>query len=130
MNRRGFLRLSLLGPLLGLAVPRVGRAVPARRILIQTSPVAGFQYHHGETLWPHLAVGQRLSLVREPGNHYDRRAVALYRRDRKLGYVPQRENVVVAQMLDRGETLRAEITHLLRCDDPWRRIEFKVELEG
>jgi hypothetical protein len=38
------------------------------RILVQSSPLAGFKYHAGEDLWPELREGDRLDLVREPDN--------------------------------------------------------------
>lgn len=75
MNKRKFLS-SLFG-LVGLAVaPAAKAAAPASsRILLQTSPLAGFQYHNGEALWPQLAIGQSLALTREADNPYDSRAV-------------------------------------------------------
>jgi len=127
MNRRGFLSLLLFGSLLGLTLAKAGRAAPERRILIQASPVAGSQHHHGAELWPRLAVGQPLTLMRESRNPHDCYAVALYWQDRKLGYIPQRENIVAAQMLDRREALQAAITQLTHSDNPWQRVHFKVE---
>lgn len=57
------------------------RALAARRtILLQTSPVAGFQYHEGEALRPLLRAGQALDLVREPANTYDPKAVRVQSR--------------------------------------------------
>ena len=43
-----------------------------RELLIQESPVAGFQYHAGETVWPRLSAGDPLRLLRVPGNPHDR----------------------------------------------------------
>ena len=63
-----------------------------REFLIQESPVAGFQYHDGETVWPRLSAGDSLQLLREPANPYDRRAVAVYWGESKLGYVPRAAN--------------------------------------
>ena len=129
MKRRNFLN-SLLGGLgLGVLAQRAGARVPAaERILIQESPLAGFQYHKGEHLWPFLRVGEELRLVREVANTYDPNAVAVYFRGDKLGYVPRRENAAVAQMLDRGRRLEARIVRLLDEPNPWRRIRFSVEL--
>ena len=66
-----------------------------RELLIQESPVAGFQYHDGETVWPRLSAGDSLQLLREPANPYDRRAVAVYWGESKLGYVPRAANTAV-----------------------------------
>nr|WP_281722197.1 hypothetical protein [Nitrosomonas nitrosa] len=45
--------------------------------ILQVSPVAGFQYYQGEALWPQLATGQPIPLIRETGNPYDKRAVRI-----------------------------------------------------
>ena len=44
-------------------------------LLLQTCAVAGFQYHHGEDVWNSLSPKQPLTLVREPNNPHDERAV-------------------------------------------------------
>ena len=127
MQRRSFIQA-----LLGFALyPSVGRASPKpqtepARILIQESPLAGFQYHQGEIAWSHLRPSQPLRLVREPDNRHDPRAVAVYWRETKLGYVPRTENTAVAQLLDHGQTLEARIATLKQDPNPWRRLRFAV----
>jgi hypothetical protein len=127
MNRRNF-----LAALLAALVPawlRPAEARPAaRRLLIQDSPLAGFQYHEGERLWSRLHPGQVLALVREPENRHDRRAVRLEWYGRKLGYLPRGENAAVSQMLDRGVPLTARILELSDARDPWARVRVVVEL--
>ena len=103
-------------------------AQPAARILIQSSPVAGFQFHEGKRLWDQLKVGDALALVREPGNAHDARAVRVEWNGHMLGYVPRAENDAVARQLDRGNRLEARIVRLTRHRDPWKRIEFEVFL--
>jgi hypothetical protein len=98
------------------------------RILVQSSPLAGFQFHEGKTLWAQMKVGDALTLVREPDNAYDPRAVRVEWQGHKLGYVPRRENEAVARQLDRGNKLEARIVQLRKHRDPWKRIEFEVFL--
>lgn len=124
MNRRRFLTGLLAAT--GLATGSA-RARPARRLLIQESAVAGFQYHQGEVVFDRLAVGQPLDLVREPDNRFDRRAVRLDWQGHKLGYLPRAENAAVAQMLDRGERLTATISQRRAEANPWRRLAVRVE---
>ncbi|QOJ22097.1 MAG: HIRAN protein [Gammaproteobacteria bacterium] len=93
---------------------------------LQISPVAGFQYHHGATLWPQLATGQPLTLIREPGNRFDQRAVRIDWQGEKLGYIPAKDNAAVSQLLDRGEQLSALIVGLKKSNNPWERIEVEV----
>ena len=99
------------------------------RILVQSSPLAGFQFHEGKALWAQMKVGDALTLVREPDNAYDPRAVRVEWQGHKLGYVPRRENEAVARQLDRGNKLEARIVQLRKHRDPWKRIEFEVFLK-
>ena len=110
------------------ACPSIEAVQPATRILIQSSPVAGFQFHEGKQLWDQLKVGDALMLVREPDNAHDARAVRVEWNGHLLGYVPRAENDAVARQLDRGNKLEARIVRLTKNRDPWKRIEFEVFL--
>ncbi len=96
------------------------------QILVQSSPLAGFQYHAGKAIWAELHEGDALQLVREPDNAYDRNAVRVEWQGHKLGYVPRRDNAAVARMLDRAVPLDAKITRLLQSRNPWQRVLFEV----
>jgi hypothetical protein len=95
-------------------------------ILLQDSPLAGFQYHAGKVLWPQMRVGDALTLVREPDNPHDARAVRVEWQGHKIGYVPRRENADVARLLDRGQILTARIVRLAEVRDPWSRVRFEI----
>jgi hypothetical protein len=103
-------------------------AQSSARILVQSSPLAGFQFHEGKALWSRLQVGDALTLVREPDNPYDARAVRVEWQGHKLGYVPRKENEAVARQLDLGNKLEARIVRLQKHRDPWKRLEFEVFL--
>ena len=96
------------------------------RMLVQSSPLAGFQYYQGEQLWQEIRVGDTLTLAREPENAYDSYAVRVEWREHKLGYVPRRENQAVAQHMDRGGNVEARVAKLRQHRNPWQRIEFEV----
>lgn len=132
MKRRGFFNSILAA---SATLPFVGDARAAnefhdkradREILIQESPVAGFQYHDGEKVWPRLSTGDSLRLLREQDNPYDRRAVAVYWGESKLGYVPRAANAAVSQMMDRGERLAARVERLRESRNPWKRVELSI----
>ena len=128
MKRRTFVR-SLLGWLgVGITAGPAASLAAERRLVIQESPLAGFQHHQGSHVWSFLAEGDPLRLVREAANPHDGNAVAVYFKGAKLGYVPGRENAVVAQLLDRGHRLDARIVRLREDPNPWRRLRFGVEL--
>ncbi|MHB1144868.1 MAG: HIRAN domain-containing protein [Thiobacillus sp.] len=98
----------------------------AAHILLQDSPLAGFQYHAGKTLWPQMQVGDALTLVREPDNPHDARAVRVEWQGHKIGYVPRRENADVARLLDRGQAMVARIARLAEGRDPWSRVRVEI----
>jgi len=132
MQRRTFLHnlLAALGG--GLSANLNARHLqpePGRRILLQESPLAGYQYHRAAGIWPFLRVGETLSLRREPANPHDANAIAVWFKNEHLGYVPRRENKTLAQMMDRGERLEAQIVRLLEDDNPWRRLRFRIDLK-
>jgi hypothetical protein len=99
------------------------------RLLVQSAPLAGFRYHAAAEVWHALRIGDALELVREAQNPHDANAVAVAWRGRKLGYVPRRNNALLAWGLDRGERLQARISRLTTHPNPARRIEFEVFLE-
>ena len=99
------------------------------RLLVQSSPLAGYRYYAAAQVWDALREGDRLELVREADNPHDPNAVAVAWRGHKLGYVPKRDNAALAWGLDRGERLQARISRLSAHPNPARRIEFEVFLE-
>jgi hypothetical protein len=125
MSRRSFLEriAALVGT--SIAAPVV-QASTIRTIELQRSPVAGFQYHNGEAVWPLLTLGAALDLVREPDNAYDSRAIRVDWQGNKLGYLPRIENTAVSHLLDGGQNVTARIVALQDGDNPWQRIELAV----
>ena len=105
------------------------RAQERVRLLVQSSPLAGFRHHAAAEVWSELRVGDRLELAREPQNPHDRNAVRVLWRGRVLGYVPRRENAALAWGLDRGTPLRARISALAEHPNPARRLRFDVYVE-
>jgi hypothetical protein len=109
--------------LLLLALCLTGPAsADAIKVLVQSSPLAGFQFYAGRELWDEMRAGDALALVREPDNKHDANAVRVEWRGRKLGYLPRKENRAVAAEMDRGGKVEARIGQLHRHRDPWQRI--------
>lgn len=96
------------------------------QILIQASPLAGFQYYAGKSVWKKMHEGDPLTLVREPGNVHDDNAIRVDWRGQQLGYVPRRDNSALARLMDKGVRLDARIVRLTVSRDPWQRIVFEV----
>ena len=55
---------------------------------------------------------QKISLEREASNEHDRFAVRIVQDERKIGYIAAFENVVIANMMDHGVEMDAEISEV------------------
>lgn len=117
---RGIFALVLgLGAAVALAATEQG-------LILQTSPLAGFQYHAGRALFPLMQVGDRLQLHREPDNPHDAKAVRVEWRGAMIGYAPRADNVDLARLMDQGLRVEGRILHLQKSRDPWKRVLFEV----
>lgn len=133
MQRRAFLKtlfsvFSALPFLVRPALTHAGDKAASKEVLLQTSPVAGFQFYNGEKLWNRLKPGAILQLVAEPDNPHDSQAVKVMFDADQLGYVPRRENTAISQMLVRGQALVARISELRQSTAPWARITMNIYL--
>lgn len=106
-----------------LAAPASAQQV---RILVQSSPLAGFQYYGGKILWDEMREGDRLALMREPDNKHDPFAVRVEWRGAKLGYLPRSDNREVAEEIDRGTPISGRIGRLTTDRNPWKRVRVDV----
>ena len=97
-------------------------------IVVQVSLTAGLRYHEAKAVWDQMQIGDVLTLVREPDNPYDARAVRVEWNGHKLGYIPRIENEAVARQMDRGNALQARITRLTYYRNHRRKLELEVFL--
>ena len=76
-----------------------------RDIFLGRQAIVGMRYQGGaEELVNDLVPGERITLLREPENRFDHRAVmALDAKGRKLGYIPRTENRIVSALMDAGK---------------------------
>lgn len=117
-------------PWLALLIALPAGAEVDSRIILQTSPLAGFQYHAGRALFPLMALGDRLDLVREPDNPHDPRAILVIWKGAVIGYLPRADNVDVARLMDRGLPVEGRVLHLQAGRDPWKRVLVEVLADG
>jgi hypothetical protein len=130
MDRRGFITALLKGGACLPFVPVAAMADASRQIIVQQSPIAGFQYYAGNDIFSELWVDTPLLLLRNQDNPHDANAVAVHYKKYKLGFVPRADNTAVAHMLDRGEHLSARVVELAMSKNPWERVRFEVILNG
>jgi hypothetical protein len=117
-------------PLMAAADDAVGAADVASagdaHILVQSSPLAGIQFYAAKEWWDEMHKDDRLQLVREADNRHDANAIRVEWKGHKLGYLPRRENQVVAEEMDRGTRLEAVIGKMQRHRSPWQRLKMDI----
>ena len=97
-------------------------------LLIQSSPLAGSQYHALPDVVDRIHVGDSLTLRREPDNPHDRNAIQVLWQGHLLGFVPRRENKAVARAMDQGNLLIARVVALRPAETPWQRLRFEISM--
>lgn len=77
--------------------------------------VAGTTHLEDKAVLDQIHLDDKLSLVREE-NEFDEKAIVIKTADgRKLGYVPEKDNLIFSRLMDAGKLLTAKIsTHELR----------------
>ena len=124
------MRAPLAAALLAAALAATPlRVRAAASIIVQQSPLAGFQYYDGKALWNDMKLGDALTLVRERDNPHDANAVRIEWNGSRLGYIPRRENADVARQMDRGAPVKARIVKLTEARNPWQRVLFEVYVD-
>ena len=95
-------------------------------IELSTFYIAGLQYC-SEGLELFLDRDEYLSLKREEGNPNDKYAIAIYKDDIKLGYIPKGINCDIYEYLDND--IEIKVLNFNGELPPWERVEVVVFLE-
>ena len=81
-----------------------------KEIHLFDSYIAGTSHLKDRGVLEKIAVGDMLSLQRED-NKFDSNAILILNEDgKKLGYVPEKDNIIFARLLDAGKLLKAKIS--------------------
>ncbi|MBR6403461.1 MAG: HIRAN domain-containing protein [Eubacterium sp.] len=74
--------------------------------------VAGTTHLEDKSVLGEIKVGDKLSLQRE-NNKFDSNAVIIFTEaKKKLGYIPEKDNIVFARLMDAGKLLNAKISKI------------------
>ena len=98
-----------------------------RDIFLLDTHVAGTTHIEGiDELELYLKSGDRLNLFREPDNPYDEFAILIKTMDGvKIGYIPQKDNIIFARLMDSGKLFWGKITEKEKKGN-WLRIKIQV----
>jgi hypothetical protein len=77
---------------------------PKRRVrkLKALYPIVGLEFKLGKDFVAKLQSGTPLSLKREPTNRFDKNAVAVLFEDKPIGYIPKKDNPMIAMAMDQN----------------------------
>lgn len=90
--------------------------------------VAGTANLNDRSVLDGIAVGQKLTLRREI-NKFDENAIILYTADeKKLGYIPEKDNIIFSRLMDAGKLLSATITEIKERRGDFRQISIGIYL--
>ena len=107
INKKNMVSLVTDNPLGELIKPL------SHEILLFDSYVAGTTHIKDETVFDEIKIGDKLILQREPENRFDENAIlVLDDKNRKLGYIPEKDNIVFARLMDAGKYLIAKIDRI------------------
>ena len=85
-----------------------------KEIHLFDSFVAGTTHLQEKSVLDEIKVGDKLTLRRED-NKFDSNAILILNEDmKKLGYVPEKDNIIFARLMDAGKLLIARISKITK----------------
>jgi len=121
----GTLAAAIGSPLVAVVAPLRARA-PSHRLHLQDCRIAGSHHCECHKVLAHLRVGDALRLRRQSDNLHDERAIEVFWRNHKLGYLPRLDNAAAASLADRAHALHAEILGVDDPDEEWEPVRLRV----
>ena len=73
----------------------------------------------------YLAPGMQLTMRRHPENEVDEYAIGIYHRDTRIGWVPMKDNLVMARLMDAGKMFTCKVVSVEE-DERWPKINVSI----
>lgn len=87
--------------------------------------VAGLDYiDYMDDIFPIIKVRDKLELLREASNKYDKHAILINYNGQKIGYVPRKDNYVLSKLMDGGKELYGVVANF-GVDEVYKGHEIK-----
>lgn len=91
--------------------------------------IAGFTFYEGVSVFEKMKVGKKVKFQLEEDNKWDPRAVAIYFKGEKIGFIPRTENRIIYKLLKVGITqFEARIQKIDPTEHTERQVEVVVHL--
>ncbi len=97
-------------------------------IMLFKTYIAGITHLDDDEPVDKLETGDKLILKRQPENRFDENAIlVLDQKERKLGYVPEKDNIVFTRLMDAGKYLTAKVVDI-NDDNYFRKVGIEIYL--
>ena len=90
--------------------------------------VAGVSYLKDKTVLQEIKIKDRLTLQREDNKFDDKAIVVLTSDGKKLGYVPEKDNIIFSRLMDAGKMLVAYIIEIKKRSIDYQQISIGIYL--
>lgn len=99
-----------------------------KEIKLFDSYIAGTSYLKDKSVFDEIELNDKLVLKRED-NKFDDKAIMIYTESgKKLGYVPEKDNVIFSRLMDAGKLLIARITSIKKRSESYTQIGIDIFL--
>ena len=89
--------------------------------------IAGTTYLEDKSVLDDVMVGDKLSLKREENKFDDKAILVMDPANRKLGYIPEKDNIVFSRLMDAGKLLICKVTDI-ESHGSFRKISIGIYL--
>lgn len=90
--------------------------------------VAGVSYLKDKSVLENIKIKDRLTLQREDNKFDDKAILVLTSEGKKLGYVPEKDNIIFSRLMDAGKMLVAYITEIKKRSIDYQQISIGIYL--
>lgn len=92
--------------------------------------IAGFTYYDGALAFKNLKIGTQVALKLDSDNKYDARAIAIYYKEHKLGFIPKSENRIFYKLFSVGleKFVEARIQRISKDEHPENQVQVVAHL--
>lgn len=99
-----------------------------KEIKLFDSYIAGTSYLKDKSVFDEIELNDKLVLKRED-NKFDDKAIMIFTESgKKLGYVPEKDNVIFSRLMDAGKLLSARITSIKKRSESYTQIGIDIFL--
>ena len=99
-----------------------------REIYLFDTYVAGTSHLKDKSVLDEIKTDDKLVLKREENKFDDMAILVLSENGKKLGYIPEKDNVIFSRLMDAGKLLSAKIKSIKKCSESYTLIGIEIFL--